>query len=119
MADYVDHGGRSRGSVLYTDPEGPLPHAGYGPDPDRELDLPALFRFSLDEGRLDGKVQEVGLVAVGGAAEQVARESWAVSGPPAGDVTTAFQWRDVRPIPQDDDFFENVWREFREHGNID
>src|SRR5699024_6754095 len=25
MADYVDHGGRSRGSVLYTDPSGSLP----------------------------------------------------------------------------------------------
>ena len=26
--------------------------------------------------------------------------------------------RDVRPIPQDDDFFENVWRGYREHKNI-
>ena len=27
-------------------------------------------------------------------------------------------WRKVRPIPEDDDFFENVWRRFREDGNI-
>ena len=29
-----------------------------------------------------------------------------------------FRWRPRRPIPEDDDFFENVWREFREHGNV-
>lgn len=27
-------------------------------------------------------------------------------------------WRDVRPIPEDDDFFENVWRSYRENQNI-
>ena len=35
---------------------------------------------------------------------------------PAGEPV--FRWRPRRPIPEDDDFFENVWREFREHGNI-
>uniref|UniRef100_UPI003B3A9F6A FAD-binding protein n=1 Tax=Pseudactinotalea sp. TaxID=1926260 RepID=UPI003B3A9F6A len=29
MKDYVQHGGRSRGSVLYTDPSGDLPQVGY------------------------------------------------------------------------------------------
>jgi succinate dehydrogenase/fumarate reductase flavoprotein subunit len=28
-------------------------------------------------------------------------------------------WRPVRPIPEKDDFFENVWRNYRETGNID
>ena len=27
-------------------------------------------------------------------------------------------WRDVRDIPSDDDFFENVWRDYRKDGNI-
>ncbi len=27
-------------------------------------------------------------------------------------------WRKVRPIPKDDDFFENVWRRYRENKNI-
>ncbi len=27
-------------------------------------------------------------------------------------------WRDVRPVPDNDTFFENVWREFRIDGNI-
>ncbi|MDP9696632.1 UNVERIFIED_ORG: hypothetical protein J2X79_004215 [Arthrobacter globiformis] len=29
-----------------------------------------------------------------------------------------FRWRPRRPIPEDDDFFENVWRQFRENGNV-
>ena len=32
---------------------------------------------------------------------------------------SSFHWRKVRPIPEDDDFFENVWRAYRETGNID
>ena len=35
----------------------------------------------------------------------------------AGTCRTA--WRTPRPIPEDDDFFENVWRSYREIGNID
>lgn len=101
MADYVAAGGRSRGSVLYTDPGGLLPARGYGADAGAALDLPELFRFSLDEGRLDGVIQEAGL-----------RRDDADPGTPE------FAWRPVRPIPADDDFFENVWREFREHGNM-
>lgn len=27
-------------------------------------------------------------------------------------------WRPVRTIPDDDDFFENVWRSYRENGNV-
>ncbi len=97
MADYVAHGGRSRGSVLYTDPDGALPRVGHGAGAERELDLPEAFRFSLDAGALDDEVQEA---------------SWAAS---AGSLARpAFRWRPRRPIPEDDDFFENVWREFRE-----
>src|SRR5665647_1698095 len=59
MADYVDRGGRSRGSVLYTDAGGGLPRAGHGLRPERELNLPEVFRFSLDGGALDDQVQEV------------------------------------------------------------
>ncbi|ROR73166.1 FAD-dependent oxidoreductase [Bogoriella caseilytica] len=100
MSDYVGHGGRSRGSVLYTDPAGDLPQVGYGENPQRELDLPEIFRFTLDEGALDAEIQEVALHRDG---EQAAPRAW---------------WRERRPIPEDDDFFENVWREFRIDGNI-
>ena len=117
MADYVAHGGRSRGSVLYTDPEGSLPVVGHGPDAGSELDLPEIFRFRLDGGALDGEVQEAAwappTARTAGAAE--------ASGPDGSTDAAGraeFVWRPVRPIPEDDDFFENVWRDFRQHRNI-
>src|SRR5699024_11528014 len=55
MADYVAHGGKSRGSVLYTDPAGGLPLVGYGPEAGQEMDLPELFRFTLDGEELAGQ----------------------------------------------------------------
>ncbi len=97
MADYLDRGGRSRGSVLYTDPDGTLPQAGAGDDPTRELDLPDIFRFQLDGGALADVIQET---------------VW------DGTNTPRFVWRAVRPIPSDDEFFENVWRGYREDRNI-
>lgn len=102
MKDYVTHGGRSRGSVLYTDPSGDLPQVGYGDNAEEPLDLPEIFRFALDGGGLDGEVQEAAYDA----------DADDRAGKPA------FTWRPVRPIPADDDFFENVWRDFREHGNV-
>jgi len=105
MADYTAHGGRSRGSVLYTDLAGSLPLVGHGPDRAAELDLPEIFRFRLDRGALDGEIQEA---AWSPGADHGAD--------PIGDAELT--WRPVRPIPDDDDFFENVWREFREHRNI-
>ena len=91
--------------MLYTDAEGGLPRAGHGLRPERELNLPEVFRFSLDGGALDDQVQEV-------AWRPPARESE----DPAGQVTST--WRARRPIPAEDDFFENVWREYREHGAV-
>jgi succinate dehydrogenase / fumarate reductase, flavoprotein subunit len=105
MADYAAHGGRSRGSVLYTDPAGSLPVVGHGPDAAAELDLPEIFRFRLDGGALDGEVQEAAWFPGKGDEDDQAG-------------CAGFSWRPVRPIPGGDDFFENVWREFREHGNI-
>lgn len=59
--------------------------------------LPDAFTFVVDDGSRADLVQEV-----------LYRD---------GDCT--FTWRPVRPIPEDDDFFENVWRAYRENGNID
>jgi succinate dehydrogenase / fumarate reductase, flavoprotein subunit len=109
MADYVAHGGRSRGSVLYTDPDGTLPVVGHGPAAHAELDLPELFRFTLDGGALDGEVQEVAWTPPS-TQPSMPGES--------GAGVADFTWRPVRPIPEDDDFFENVWREYREHRNV-
>ncbi|PWD51873.1 oxidoreductase [Serinibacter arcticus] len=96
MQDYVDHGGRSRGSVLYTDAGGDLPVASWGEGAGQALDLPEIFRFALDGGALDSEVQEAAL----------------------DDGEASFRWRPRRPLPEDDDFFENVWRAFRDNGNV-
>jgi hypothetical protein len=58
--------------------------------------LPDMFRFKLDDGSMGKKIQEA-----------------AYSG-----GTCSCSWRPVRPIPEDDDFFENVWRSYRDNGNI-
>ena len=58
--------------------------------------LPDTFTFALDE-------TEAPLI----------QELWFEDG------TCKIDWRAPRPIPEDDDFFENVWRSYRETGNID
>lgn len=57
--------------------------------------LPDTFTFALDE-------TEAPLI----------QELWFEDG------TRRTGWRAPRPIPEDDDFFENVWRSYRETGNI-
>ncbi len=58
--------------------------------------LEEIFRFTEEKGTTRTKVQETFLT-----------ENGFVS-----------SWRDVRPIPQNDDFFENIWRQYRENKNI-
>ena len=87
MTDYTAHGGKSRGSALYTDLTG-------GVKPFAQL--LDTFTFALDE-------TEAPLI----------QELWFEDG------TCRTGWRSPRPIPEDDGFFENVWRSYRESGNID
>ena len=86
MHDYIEQGGKSRGSALYTDNRGEKPYAT----------LPDLFTFILDDGSRGDLVQEA-------KQEKSGNE---------------FTWRKVRPIPEGGGFFENVWKTFRENGNI-
>lgn len=58
--------------------------------------LDELFRFRLDSAGTDGQVQQVRM---------------------QGD-DVALSWRPVRPMPTGDDFFENVWRQYRKNKNI-
>uniref|UniRef100_UPI003FEEBE98 hypothetical protein n=1 Tax=Gemmiger formicilis TaxID=745368 RepID=UPI003FEEBE98 len=87
MADYTAHGGKSRGSALYTDLTGGTKPFGQ---------LPDTFTFAFDETE-----------------SPLIQELWFEDG------TCRTAWRAPRPIPEDDDFFENVWRSYRETGNID
>ena len=62
------------------------------PDENGVNDAAGFFRFSQDNGQMSSKIQEV-------------RYS---------SQACEFSWDDVRPIPEKDDWFENVWREYRE-----
>lgn len=89
MTNYVDSGGLSRGSVLYTDPEGTLPIV----DAEVAAELPELFRLRTDDGALDDMIQMT---------------RWdGVSAP-------EFDWRRRRPIPELAAAFENTWRAYRD-----
>lgn len=58
--------------------------------------LPDTFKFLPDDGSRSDMVQEVAYK----------------------DGECRFNWRKVRPIPEDVDFFENVWRQYIENGNV-
>ena len=60
--------------------------------------LPGQYTFTPDGGELDDMIQEAAFKA---------------------DAPCAITWRKRRPIPAEDDFFENVWRDFREGRHID
>lgn len=81
IADYIAHGGKSRGSYLIYDSEGVKP-----------LDeLEEEFRYSLENGALSDQIQEVKY-------------------DPAG---CHFMWRNRRPIPEENEWFETVWSDWR------
>ena len=59
--------------------------------------LPDEFTFAVDDGALDEDIQLVRYV------------------PGQCSVT----WRKRRPIPENNDFFEVIWKSYRETGNVD
>ena len=65
-------------------------------DGDLRDGLEDIFRFTADDTKTVSVVQEVGFI----------------------DGKCTALWRPVRPLPAADDFFENVWRGYRENGNI-
>lgn len=65
-----------------------------GEKPDDKL--PDMFRFKLDNGKHYNLIQEV--ILKNGECE--------------------FFWRPVHEIPNDNYFFENIWKSYRENGNI-
>ena len=68
----------------------------YDPAGQKAGDLEETFRFTLNASSVSGSIQET-----------IPTEDGFVC-----------SWRPVRPIPEDDDFFENVWRTYRENGNV-
>lgn len=84
VKEYVQRGGKSRGSFIIKDNNG-------------DMVVPELedFRFSLDEGQLSGWACEIELV----------KED--------NDLKCLVDWKPARPIPEQDNWFENVWNNYR------
>ncbi|MBR6766207.1 MAG: FAD-binding protein [Clostridia bacterium] len=85
MKGHIEHFGNTCGSALYYDADGTLREG-----------LDEVFRFTLDDGKINSWVQET---KYGEICENT--------------------FRDVRPLEEGGGFFENVWRSFRENGNIE
>jgi hypothetical protein len=87
--EYLNRGGKSRGSYLVLDPAGTKPCPELGEE----------WRFALNPrpAFVDQKILEVSLDERGRVVKK---------------------WVDVRPIPPEDSWFENVWEEFREGRTI-
>gem|GEM_PF-17795 len=83
VREYIRKGGGSRGSYLIQDKSGTLPLES----------LPEVFRFSLDNGELSSSVCEIAY--------------------DAESMKCACEWKPVRPIPAEDNWFENIWAEYR------
>jgi hypothetical protein len=83
IAEYLAQGGKSRGSAIVLDPRGQAPCASLGDE----------WRFSLNEpdAMVDGKILEIRL---------------------DDDRNVHKAWVDIRPIPDDDLWFERVWNDF-------
>ncbi|NJD03040.1 MAG: FAD-binding protein [Ruminiclostridium sp.] len=84
IREYIKKGGKSRGSYLIRDASGRLPAQG----------LPEELRYSIDDGRLIKQVCEISLEKKGGA------------------FCCRTEWMPVRPIPEENSWFENVWNEY-------
>lgn len=91
MIDYAEAGGRSRGSAIYTAPDGQSAEG-------LEHEADGLFRYLLDDGARDTVTQTLSY--------------------DAAEMDCHAAWRAVRQLPESGGFFENVWRSYRENGNV-
>jgi hypothetical protein len=83
--EYLERGGKSRGSYLVPDPAGWPPCPSLGPQWASSLAAPGDF--------VSGRILEIGLDDRGKLRKE---------------------WVAVRPIPESGGWFENVWRDFLE-----
>ena len=85
MLGHIEKFGNTCGSALYYDKNGLLRDG-----------LDEVFRFTLDDGKINSTVQET-----------------------TYGETCQNTFRNVRYLEEGGGFFENVWRSFRENGNIE
>lgn len=122
MADYLAHGGNSRGSVLYTDPTG-RPPVWLDADANQvDAGLDERFRFVPDDGALDGVAQIV--ILRPGPPPTRSTPQHAGDDPVSPQAalsmvpTVSCYWRPVRPLPAPDEPFEVVWRGYLADRNV-
>jgi len=85
IREYLERGGRSRGSYLVPDPAGEPPCPGLGEE--------WRFKTASPGDFTEKRILEMGLDEKG-----IPRSTW----------------MKIRPVPEVDSWFENVWREYRE-----
>lgn len=83
MGEYLEKGGKSRGSYLVIDPG--------GENPCRELGDEWNFSLNKEDSFVDKKILEIYLDE---------------------NLNIVKKWVEIRPIPQEDTWFENVWHEY-------
>jgi len=83
LDEYIRQGGMSRGSAVILDPNGELPC--------EELKKEWKFSITPDDAFVNNKILEVKLDSNCGVKRR---------------------WVDIRPIPYDDSWFENIWNDF-------
>lgn len=83
IGEYLEKGGKSRGSYLVMDPEGEKPCKEMGDE----------WKFSLnkDDTFVNKKILEIDLDESSNVKKQ---------------------WVKIRPIPQEESWFENVWNKY-------
>jgi succinate dehydrogenase/fumarate reductase flavoprotein subunit len=84
IKEYFEKGGRSRGSYLVLDPDGEKPCP--------QLDDPWRFSLEKPDSFVSRKILEIRLDE---------------------EMRPIKQWLDIRPIPAEAGWFENVWDDFR------
>lgn len=89
IREYLERGGKSRGSYLVPDPNGRLPCPG--------LNGRWTFSLAAPGDFTSGKILEVGL---------------------DGEGKPVKKWVDVRPVPTAEGWFETVWDGYLADGNI-
>ncbi|MBW1961167.1 MAG: FAD-binding protein [Deltaproteobacteria bacterium] len=83
IGEYLEKGGKSRGSYLVMDPQGKKPN--------KEMSDHWTFSLNEDNAFVNRKILEIWLNE---------------------DSRVMKQWVDIRPIPDEDIWFENVWNKY-------
>lgn len=97
IREYIEKGGKSRGSYLIHDDKGVLPVET----------LPEVFRFTInDDDRLQKIVNEVRIEGIERTFDIAKKED-------KEGIKVISEWIPVHPIPQNKYWFENIWGEFR------